>query len=83
MIKHGVVPNGFGDGLIVPLIKENFGDVGSSENYRSITICHNISKIFQICLLQKIKPFLYTHNLQMGFKKGVGCGGLWPPYIFT
>jgi len=74
MIKHGVVPNGFGEGLIVPLIKEKFGDVCSSENYRGITLCHIISKIFEICLLRKIEPFLNTHDLQMGFKKGVGCG---------
>ena len=32
MIKHRFVPNSFGEGVIVPLLKDKSGDVCSSDN---------------------------------------------------
>jgi len=32
-----------------------------------------ISKIFDLCILNNIKHFLVTSDLQLGFKKGLGC----------
>jgi len=33
MLKHGYVPDKFGIGIIVPLIKDRHRDVRNSENY--------------------------------------------------
>ena len=74
MLKHGYVPDQFGRGIVIPLVKDKNGDVTNSENYRGITVSPVLSKIFESCLLLKFEPFLYSSELQLGFKKGVGCG---------
>ena len=71
MLKHGYVPDKFGIGIIVPLIKDRHGDVCNSENYRAITINSVISKVFEICLYDKMEQFLHTDELQYGFKPAV------------
>jgi len=37
MLKHCYVPNGFGSGIVIPLVKDNRGGVHDSDN-RGITI---------------------------------------------
>jgi len=46
ILMHGCVPDQFGVGVVVPLIKDSLGDVNSSANYRGITL----SVICQRCL---------------------------------
>ena len=43
MLLHGYVPNIFGAGIVVPLIKDKTGDSSSVENYRPITLSPIIS----------------------------------------
>ena len=74
ILKHSYVPNEFGRGIIVPLIKDKNGDVCNSDNYRGITISPVISKLFEYCLMSKFGSFLYSSELQFGFKKKLGCG---------
>ena len=45
VIQHGYVPAGFGEGFIVPLVKDKCGDVFNSDNYRGVTISSIIPKI--------------------------------------
>jgi len=73
LIRHGYVPNLFGEGVIVPLLKDKNGDVSSSENYRGITINSVIAKIFEMCMLYKFNKYFYSHDLQFGFKRKLGC----------
>ena len=70
---HGYVPDNFGRAIIIPLIKDKSGDSSSSSNYRGITMSSNISKLFEMCLLDLFGKYLTSSNLQFGFKKGVGC----------
>ena len=79
MMIHGYVPERFGVGIVVPLIKDKRGDICNSDNYRAITISPVMSKIFEICLYDKFCPFLSTHAMQFGFKPGLGCS----PALFT
>ena len=79
MISHGYVPNQFGRGIIIPLVKDKHGDVSNSSNYRGITISPVVSKIFECCLLLKFDSYLVSDDLQFGFKKDIGCG----PALFT
>jgi len=71
-MQHGYVPKKFGNGVVVPILKDRLGDV-SSLDYRAITISNIISKVFESCLLEKFGDFLTNHALQFGFKKGLGC----------
>jgi len=58
ILKHSYVPNEFGRGIIVPLIKDKNGDVCNSDNYRGITVSSVISKLFEYCLMSKFGSFL-------------------------
>ena len=78
MLKHGYVPNHFGRGIVIPLVKDKHADLTNSNNYRGITISPVLSKIFECCLL-KYEPYLFSSDLQLGFKKHLGCG----PALFS
>jgi len=46
----GYVPDAFGVGVIVPLIKNSDVDSGNIDNYRGSTLSPCISKLFELCL---------------------------------
>jgi len=48
MLKHGYVPDQFGRGIVIPLVKDKNGDVTNSENYRGITVSPVMSKILSV-----------------------------------
>ena len=73
MITHSFVPNDFGIGIIVPLIKDKSGDFNSMDNYRGITLTPVVSKLFEGVLLACCEDQLATDDLQYGFRKNVGC----------
>ena len=43
---HGFVPDDFGIGIVVPVVKDRLGNMGVSDNYRSVTFSPFVSKIF-------------------------------------
>src|SRR5580693_4153682 len=73
MATHGYVPDDFGRGLIVPILKDKMGNVNDTGNYRGITLIPVISKLFETILLELIAPYLIIDDLQFGFRKGLGC----------
>jgi hypothetical protein len=73
ILHYGYVPREFGSGIILPIIKDKSGDKTSSSNYRGITLSSNIAKLFEMCLLDLYSSFLYSSDLQFGFKKKSGC----------
>lgn len=73
IMLHGFVPNSFGIGISVPLIKDKAGNINSVDNYRAITLSAIISKLFETVLLSICGYALETDSLQFGFKDGVGC----------
>ena len=73
MLVHGRVPTSFGLGVIIPVEKGPTLDKSKSDNYRGITLSSNLSKLFEMCLLEHYGSYLQTSDLQFGFKKGVGC----------
>jgi len=70
---HGYVPDAFGDGIIIPLLKDKLGNANDLGNYRGITLIPVVSKLFELVLLEICKPYLITDDLQMGFKRNMGC----------
>jgi len=51
ILLHGYVPNAFGQGVVVPLVKDRLGDTRNLDNYRAITVSCVISKVFSYALL--------------------------------
>ena len=73
MLKSGYVPYSFGEGILIPIPKNDKRNPNLIADYRGITICNIISKIFEKCILFLIKQFLVTSERQFGFKKETGC----------
>lgn len=73
MLTHSYVPDAFGLGIVIPIIKSRNSDLSSVDNYRPITLSPVISKIFESLLLEKYSFCMPTDDLQFGFKKELGC----------
>ena len=73
MMVYGFVPDGFGKGILIPLLKDNNADQSLCENYRCVTLSSIISKVFEYAVLEKYSSFFLVDDLQFGFKKNVGC----------
>lgn len=73
MLFYSYVPDAFGVGMIIPLLKGDNCDSTVADNYRAITISPCISKVFEMCLHDGFCQWLDTDELQFGFKKGKGC----------
>ena len=52
---------------MTPLPKIN--GITQSDNFRAITLCSTLSKLFDIIILEKCKELMKTSNLQFGFKE--------------
>jgi len=73
MLKYSVVPASFGKGIIVPIPKGNKRSHGSLDDYRGITICSVLSKMFEHCLFIKCSKLMKCSDRQFGFKKESSC----------
>ena len=73
MYIHGFVPDNFGVGVTVPIVKDKCGNITSADNYRPITISPVFSKLFEYCILHKFGEQLTSSDLQFGFKKHLSC----------
>ena len=70
LVIHGFVPDDFGNGVIISLIKGKFSPVGSLSNYRTITLIPLISKLFDGALINIALDLLIVDDLQFGFNLG-------------
>jgi len=73
MFVHGFVPDKFGLGITVPIIKDRLGNLNTVNNYRPVTISPVIAKVFEYCILNKFDSLLWSNQLQFGFKKNSNC----------
>lgn len=74
-VKSGFVPDSFCSSYIIPIPKSEMA-VGRSlsvEDFRGISICPVMAKVFESCIFERYKQFLTTSDNQFGFKKGVSC----------
>jgi len=69
ILMHGFVPDHFGLGVTVPVVKDKLGDVTAASIYRPITLSPVICKIFEYCIVQQYEHLLSSDTLQFGFKK--------------
>nr|VZI39179.1 unnamed protein product [Spirometra erinaceieuropaei] len=77
--RDEVVPDDWGLGILVPILKK--GDKTRCENYRGISLIDVAAKIFAIVLLRRFQAVRdsRTRPNQAGFRAGRGCADL----IFT
>ena len=69
MLKHSFVPRQFKQGFMIPLVKDQQGNLADTGNYRGITISPIISKVFEHVLKSAFLDHLNTSQHQFGFKK--------------
>ena len=67
-VVHHFVPGNLTKGLITPTVKDKFGDLTSSDNYRPVMQSSVILKLFEYCILKKISPYLELNDSQHGFR---------------
>ena len=73
MLQIGMVPDDFGQGVITPVPKFKINkEAVTADDFRGITICQIISKMFEHCILLYLNK-LTTADRQFGFKKNVEC----------
>ena len=73
MTVHGYVPDDFGVGVIVPVVKDQCADLSSADNCRPVTLSALVSKVFEYCVLHKYGDLLYSDNMQCVFKQHSSC----------
>lgn len=73
LLTHGTVPHLFSCGVIIPVLKDSNGDITDITNYRAITVSPCISKLFEMCILQKFDHLFTVSPLQFGFQKKLSC----------
>ena len=55
MVHHGFVPDSFGNGVIIPLVKDKQGDLCNIDNYRGTTLSSFFCKTFWTLYLRQIR----------------------------
>jgi hypothetical protein len=59
--------------LLIPLLNEASFDKTNMDSYRAVTLNPVISKLFELYLMDIVHDFLFTSQLQFGFKAKHGC----------
>ena len=68
ILEQELYPNDLRTGYIVPIFKK--GEHSDPANYRGISICNNISKLFAILLNTRLQTFLSSNNILSKFQNG-------------
>jgi hypothetical protein len=78
IINNGIMPTIMNVGILNPIVKDQGGDITSTNNTRPITISDTIANIFEQYCMAHIGDGIATHELQFGFKKNAStCHGIY------
>ena len=72
-LLHGFVPESFGSSIIIPVVKDKTCNLDKYDNYRPISLVSMFSKVFELCLSERLANFVNFDELQFGFVQGKGC----------
>ena len=67
-VIHGYLPSDITYGIINPIIKDIFGDLSSSDNYRPVMSSSVFLKLLEYCILRKISGSFKFNDRQHGFR---------------
>ena len=68
-LLHEYSPGDLLSGIINPTVKDRFKSLGSSANYRPVMISSVFFKLFEYCLIFKMKEFVDFNDRQHGFRE--------------
>ena len=68
-IAHEYSPDNLLKGIINPTVKDRFKSLSSSDNYRPVMVSSVFFKLFEYCLLFKMKEFVKLNDRQHGFRE--------------
>ena len=68
-VLHSFIPLVMLKGVITPIVKDKFGNMTSSDNYRPVMSSSIFLKLFEYCILAKIDPYIQLNDRQHGFRK--------------
>jgi hypothetical protein len=68
MLIHGYTPKCLLNSTIISIPKDTRGDLSSDENYRGISLCSSLFKLFELILIQKQNCNLTTSDMQFAYK---------------
>ena len=67
--NHEYCPVDLLKGMITPTVKDRYGSLNDSNNYRPVMTSSVFMKIFEYCLLFRIKPYVKLNDRQHGFRE--------------
>ena len=80
-IIHGFVPDNFSKSVIVPVVKDKNGKTDCIDNYRPVSLVSMFSKVFELCVSDRLVILLCVDDLQFGFVSSKGCQKRYLPLI--
>ncbi len=83
MIMHGHSAQDLLYSTIVSIPKNKRASLCCSDNYRGIALCCSICKVLDMAILDQFRKYLYTSDLQFGFKPGLSTTLCTAMYIET
>ena len=69
---HGHLPKELMDSIIMPIVKDNKGDLTDKDNYRPLAITSVSSKIIELVYIDRYGDLLLSKDNQFGFKRKHG-----------
>ena len=69
-LGHGVVPEDFQRGLLVPIPKDSRGNMGDVKNFRPICLNSVVLKLFEGIIKVKYASYFVTSSRQFSYKTG-------------
>jgi hypothetical protein len=73
-ISAGFVPESFGASYTVPIPKyDGRTRALTVDDFRGISISPVLSKVFELCIINRFADYFTTSDHQFGFKKKLGC----------
>ena len=67
-LVHNHITISLSKGIITPFIKDKFGDLSNSDNYRPVMSSSVLLKVLEYCILHKIEPGISLNDRQHGFR---------------
>ena len=73
-VLTGHIPNKFGASYTIPIPKCDTRTKGLNvDDFRGISISPVISKLFELCILERFSDYFESSDYQFGFKKQLSC----------
>ena len=69
MLVHGCAPGSLSMSVLIPIPKDRRGNMSNIDNYRAIALSDIMSTIFDSIIIESQGKYLYTSDLQFGYKK--------------